>query len=335
MVLFIKNQTFFHTGEKRIELLIFQDAFEVCNPLGSSKKKHKPLLGDLKRLETEGIIIFDRKVGIEKRLYGTVVHFIGDKLGSHQIGGFTENFSFSQYVCRYCFFERKSLSEKDVSVSTLRNVSNYNDLILSQDFNKGVLRNSCLNSLKYFHVCNPGLPPCIAHDLFEGIVPFDLLEILKSLSATYDFSFDYINAFLQSIQKKFCLRLSFPKINVKMKKLPGKADEIRHMLFLMPHVLMSVVKNFEDPVYLLLSSMINMCRLICAQRISETEVELLNHFISMYFVFRQECFPNKNLRPKHHFLQHYPDFIRQFGPLKNLSTLHFEHKHQYFKSFST
>ncbi|XP_058984245.1 uncharacterized protein LOC101888190 [Musca domestica] len=36
-----KNQKFFNSGEKRIELLIFQDAFEMCNPLGSAKRKHK------------------------------------------------------------------------------------------------------------------------------------------------------------------------------------------------------------------------------------------------------------------------------------------------------
>lgn len=36
-----KNQSFFHYKNKCIELLIFQDAFELCNPLGSFKKKHK------------------------------------------------------------------------------------------------------------------------------------------------------------------------------------------------------------------------------------------------------------------------------------------------------
>lgn len=35
-----KNNDFFNEN-KKIEIIIFQDAFEVCNPLGSSKKKHK------------------------------------------------------------------------------------------------------------------------------------------------------------------------------------------------------------------------------------------------------------------------------------------------------
>ena len=33
--------------------------------------------------------------------------------------------------------------------------------------------NSIFNDMKSFHVCNPGLPLCTAHDLFEGVVAYD------------------------------------------------------------------------------------------------------------------------------------------------------------------
>jgi hypothetical protein len=39
---------------------------------------------------------------------------------------------------------------------------------------KGIKFNSIFNELKYYHVCNPGLPPCLGHDLFEGVVNYDL-----------------------------------------------------------------------------------------------------------------------------------------------------------------
>lgn len=39
---------------------------------------------------------------------------------------------------------------------------------------RGVKCNSVFNSLTFFHVCQPGLPPCIGHDLFEGVVASDL-----------------------------------------------------------------------------------------------------------------------------------------------------------------
>lgn len=38
----------------------------------------------------------------------------------------------------------------------------------------GVKFDSVFNQLKYFHVCQPGLPPCLGHELFEEIVSVDL-----------------------------------------------------------------------------------------------------------------------------------------------------------------
>lgn len=119
-----------------------------------------------------------------------------------------------------------------------------------------------------------------------------------------------------------------------MKKIPGKADEVRHILFLIPLVLQNIISDYENPVFALFTVMINLCRLVCARKISLSQIELLHHYINVYFEYRRECFPNINLRPKHHFLKHYPDLIQQFGPLKNLFSMHFEHKHQYFKNIA-
>lgn len=45
----------------------------------------------------------------------------------------------------------------------------------------GVKFDSVFNTLKYFHVCQPGLPPCLGHDLFEGIASFDLALYINHL----------------------------------------------------------------------------------------------------------------------------------------------------------
>ena len=42
------------------------------------------------------------------------------------------------------------------------------------------------------------------------------------------------------------------------------------------------------------------------------------------------CFPDLNLRPKHHFIEHYPHLIHCFGPLVDLWTMRFESKHSFF-----
>lgn len=39
---------------------------------------------------------------------------------------------------------------------------------------EGIKFDSVLNSLSYYDVCEPGLPPYIGHDLFQGVIPYDL-----------------------------------------------------------------------------------------------------------------------------------------------------------------
>ena len=57
----------------------------------------------------------------------------------------------------------------------------------------GVKFSSQMNLLDYFHVCAPGLPPCLAHDLFEGIVPQDVMIYLKHFVQLGWFTIDYFN----------------------------------------------------------------------------------------------------------------------------------------------
>ncbi|CAF1253590.1 unnamed protein product [Didymodactylos carnosus] len=44
----------------------------------------------------------------------------------------------------------------------------------------GIKRNSVFNELSNFHVTS-GLPPCLAHDLYDGVVKSDLALILNQI----------------------------------------------------------------------------------------------------------------------------------------------------------
>lgn len=41
--------------------------------------------------------------------------------------------------------------------------------------------NSVFNQLNFYHVCLTGLPPCLGHDIFEGILAYDLKLIIDDL----------------------------------------------------------------------------------------------------------------------------------------------------------
>ena len=36
-----------------------------------------------------------------------------------------------------------------------------------------------LMSLSFFQICDPGLPSCLAHDIFEGVIQFDMMLYVK------------------------------------------------------------------------------------------------------------------------------------------------------------
>ncbi|XP_036346264.1 uncharacterized protein LOC118755535 [Rhagoletis pomonella] len=346
--LIYKQKEFFNENLNRIELLLFQDAFENCNPLASSKKKHKllgvymmignipkefrsnihniqlvllckdtyiklfgfekimaPLICDLRKLEENGIdFLLD---GSNQNYRGTLFSMLGDNLGSLQIGGYTENFSSSKFMSRYCLFKRENLIYFNVDIGEKRTRQNYeaclNNLSNPPDFGMGIKKDSCLNELGYFHVCE-GLPPCISHDLFEGIIPYDLMEVCKYMCIQDVISIDYINMSLSSLRKKFKLKLSFPHVNLNMKKTPGKADEILHFLVIFPFIFFNKSSINKDPVWKFLTVMIEMCRLINSSELDENQISLLSHCITVYMEYRRECFPLSKLWPKHHYICH-------------------------------
>nr|XP_054588695.1 uncharacterized protein LOC107374433 isoform X3 [Nothobranchius furzeri] len=158
---------FFIENPGCLKLILYQDAFEIVNPLGSAKKKHKvvavylsvanlpvhvrsstdhmflvslcaekdlkqfgtakifsELLMDLRDLEENGIIAG------EETIKGALFCIAGDNLGSHSIGGFTENFSTSKYFCRYCEITRKDFENDPNACGPQRTPEAYNSAVL-------------------------------------------------------------------------------------------------------------------------------------------------------------------------------------------------------------
>ena len=212
-----KSNVFFQSNTSALQFILYQDSFEVVNPLGSAKKKHKilavyctlgnlpaylrskvniiqlvllceekhltslssykslfsPLIRDLKKLESEGI-----NVGIGKSVCGTVAYISGDNLGSHWLGGFVCNFSSSSHFCRYCHVSRNEFLSDPFSTGDVRTVTSYKAALqqLHQspgEHVQGIKYDSVFNELNFYHVCSPGLPPCIGHDIFEGVLQLD------------------------------------------------------------------------------------------------------------------------------------------------------------------
>lgn len=285
------------------------------------------LIKDLKDLETSGITMPDGKT-----FKGTVCAIAGDNLGSHCIGGFTENFSKSLHFCRYCEIDRKTFLEDPLAKGQERTENSYQEHVQTQSV--GVKFDSLFNELTYFHVCQPGLPPCLGHDLFEGIVSFDLAIYIKHL-VMVEKHFTYLDLNRRITQFKYLGSDAGNKpceVNPGVEKLSGHAVQNWCFLRMLPVLIGDkMVNTVDSEVWQLILQLREIVDLITAPAISTGQVAYLGVLIEEYLDSRRQTFPYHPLKPKHHYILHYPELIFHFGPLIRLWTLRFESKHTYFK----
>lgn len=298
----------------------------------------KKLVDDLIKIEIEGIDIKFNSSEI-RNIKGSLVFIIADNLGSHQIGGFTENFSTSKYFCRTCKINLDDFSESHRNRAEIRNNESYifdGNNIDGETF--GIKHISIFNNLNYFKICQPGLPPCIAHDLYEGIIAKDLNMYIQYFVSQNWFSFYTLNRRFKQIQKKLKLSTTFPLLNSKSKKLTGGAVQNYTFLTIFPLIISYLSKsseiiNYENRVWKQVTRLLEICQIVSSYSIHFNQLSQLDYLIQEYLDERKYLFPNQNFLRKHHFIQHYSYYIRQFGPLMGYATLRFESKHQFFKRY--
>ncbi len=372
----VKDNPLLNGTPSSLSIILYQDASEVVNPLGSGKKRHKILgvymsLGefqphnrscvdpmqlvmlcrenDLMTFGQEKVfssIITDLKdlehTGIEtddgKTLKAALISICGDNLGSQFLGGFTENFSSSTHFCRYCLIERTDFIKTPLKLSPKRTINDHKETVRQlsdsgQGIVQGVEFDSTFNSLKHFHVCT-GLPPCLGHDLFEGVVANDVALYIKHLvSVEKHFTHAQLNRSILQFKYTGNDGLSNPcEVKESGKKLAGPAAQNWCLLRLLPLLVNDWIQNpCDSEVWQLYLKLKEMVELICAPKIHHDQIAYLRVLTEEYLHLRHTLFPNHPLKPKHHYLLHYSDLILHFGPLIHLWTLRFESKHFYFK----
>jgi hypothetical protein len=190
------------------------------------------------------------------------------------------------------------------------------------------------NSLSHYHVCNPGLPPCLGHDLFEGVVPYDLRLYLEYFVTTKKwFTYSFLNRKIRLFVFRGSESNDRPAyVNEQTGKIVGHAVQVWHLIRFFPLLIGLKIKDTSDSVWQLVVSLRRLVELVCAPVVSYELVAEMKLVIEDYLEGRVSLFQNVKLKPKHHFLSHYPQLTLQLGPLIRLWTLRFESKHSYFKT---
>jgi len=365
-------------GDPRlITVMLYQDAFEIANPLGSARNKYKILgvyftLGNLSakhrsRVDQMQLVLLAmekdvKKFGIEKvferviqdliklEISGIEVDavkydvrvavIIGDNLGSHSIGGFLENFSATEYFCRYCEISRTEFQAGQVmpKFHQLRTSESYAGNVEELKRNetlrsvKGVKRDSSFNKLTDFHVCNPGLPPCLGHDLFEGVVNYDLALYIKYFVKTKGWlTYEELNLLINNFAYKGPDAKSKPNGIVSESKLGGSGAQNWCLLRNLPLIMWDKIRDSEDAVWTQVLRLRSFVQSVTAKKYTEGLVANVLVDVEEYIEGRKQLFPQDALKPKHHYICHYPHLILQLGPLIHLWSFRFESKHQFFK----
>ncbi|XP_048258956.1 uncharacterized protein LOC125384259 [Haliotis rufescens] len=290
-----------------------------------------PLVKDLKHLESVGL-----DVGNDLFIKGSLFCILGDNLGSHMVGGFVESFS-GKHVCRYCLAERSEMLHESFAIrGEKRTQENYQEsvqIVLSEGLNnhKGIKQSSIFNELQHFHVVS-GLPPCIGHDLFEGILAYDMKLVTDYFVITKRwFTYDQLNKRLIGFPYTGYDALDKPcAVNPTSDRMPGHAVQNWVFIRLFSLFVGKYVADTEVRVWAFFLLIKKLVEIVCTQSFEVCQIAILNSVIEDYLHERKEIF-NVQMRPKHHYLVHYPELILKFGPLIRLWTLRFESKHSYFK----
>lgn len=292
-----------------------------------------PIVNDIKKLETEGIIINDT-------LYrGTICAFSYDNLGANMLYSLPQSFRAKNY-CRICtveYDEAKTMTEE--REDCLRSYV----LNFSRDIDRCVgMKGECvLNELKYFDIFEcPSVD--FAHDILEGVAQLEVKDFISELVKGRKrlISLGEINDRIKAFNYGRIHNSNKPSpivISKKSDSIRQRAMQMYHLLRCLPFILSDIIEKLNEDPTSRVSQMWEVILLLCritdivySPVVTESMIAQLKVLIKRHhFLFLQHY--RSRLIPKHHMMLHYALIAKLMGPLKFLWTLRFEGKHNYFK----
>ena len=250
--------------------------------------------------------------------------------------GFKTSFNHS-FCCRFCYCSRENFkntfSEESVALrtqsSSLGNVLEASSLEAGQDC-LGLISSS---DLKFFHDLNfyEIFPPCIDHDIFEGILPkivkFSLAYFISKRYCSFSsFNTSILNFKLSGKDKHNFPLLNFDSLSkIRFTASEGYTFSRFYLLFL------TGVPN-EDPILDLVKLIIKIILICMSFSFSDCRLVVLDNLIESFLSLCSNYSEGLPFTVKFHHLIHYPRMITKFGPPRIFSTINFESLHSKLKS---
>lgn len=301
----------------------------------------RPFVEDLKSLYCDGITVC---IGAEERtLCGGLIAFLADNLAAHALGGFKESMSFALRICRSCMITRP-LSQECFSEDkcTLRTPETYfeqtqllhGSLYDHYSITYGINRLSILEDVPGFTVVH-GLQHDIMHDLFEGVVPYELKFLLKHCVQAKYFTINELNERIRRYDF-ICNKpteIDEGVTNSLDRKIRQSASQMMTLSQELPLLIGDKIKVHDknwDSFLLLL----RICSIAISPVITPDTVAYLRILIEEKLVLFRQLYPDASIIPKLHYMIHYPAQIIRSGPLVHSWTMRQEAKLSFIKRVS-
>ena len=324
---------------KAINLIAVAKYKDICTY--GINKYLSPFVDDLKTLYCDGISVSIG--GNECKFYGGLVAFLADNLAAHAVGGFKESMSFALRICRSCMItgpesqscfleEYTQLRTPCTHVSQCMLLEGPLEAHYSTNF--CINRRSILEDIPGFSVATC-IPHDIMHDLFEGVVPYELkLFIAYCTQGRNFFSIDFLNDRIARFDfiydKPSLLDTNLCRSTMKIRQ---SASQMMALCRYFPLLIADKIPEDDEHwvSYLLL---LRICDVALTPLCTQDTIPYLAQLIEEKLRKFVELYPGSRLIPKFHYMIHYPSQIEKFGPLIQSWTMRQESKLSFIKRCS-
>lgn len=299
-----------------------------------------PFIEDLKILYCDGITTLIS--GEERTVYGALLAFLADTLAAHLLGGFKGSMSFALRVCRSCMITstqlQQCLVETDCQLRTPEMHFEQCSLLsgslhdhYSTSF--GINRLSKLEEVPGFSVIN-GLPHDMMHDLFEGIVPYELKLLLCHCVHQKYFTIDDLNERINA----YDFGTNKPAlIDVRLITTPAKIRQSASQMMALTQELTLLIGDKvpeDDQNWHSFLVLLKICNIAVSPVCTYDTIAYLRVLVEEKLYFFKQLYPTEKLLPKHHYMVHYPSQMMRLGPLINSWNMRQEAKLSFIKRLS-
>ena len=300
-----------------------------------------PFVEELKVLYCDGIVI--NMHGFNHTFFGGLLAFLADNLAAHAVGGFKESMSFSLRICRSCMITTQQAQIFfDESKCSLRDPESHLDhcqlicgpLSGHNSTSYGINRLSILESVLGFSVTT-SIPHDIMHDLFEGVVPYELKHLILHCVEQKFFSITLLNRHLCQFDfeedKPTLIDENLLKIDGA--KLRQSASQMIALSQCFP-LLVGDLVPYDDDYWSSFLLLLRICQIALSPVCTHDTIMYLRVIIEEKLAMFKKLYPRSTIIPKFHYMVHYASQIQKFGPLVHSWTMRQEAKLSFFKRIS-